>query len=421
LPRARTSNGKGIAEERDSQEISAFNRPLGVDTACFEGLLTMATIHKSFEIQPVLGAAVPAVASFIHRWHADREGSLSLQRIERRLQWLLIENPLTTDVSHHGFCIRDDSGVIRGLDLSFPGAFLAGDQRLLGLCSGSYFVEPQAQGMGFFLFKKYLNSSGYSFFFATTCSAASSPIWQKSGASAVPDSEMEYILPLKLDVMIPAFLSTRTSSRLAAGIARTFGRCANLILHLLAQGSGKLTVERCQDWEKLSELFRRHRSKNLITTERSAQFLQWRYGPGSPNHPPDIYVFRDQLGNEGWFSLGKMIRRRHQVLVRGCVLLDAIWPREKMSFRDILPAILQHIPSKADAIFFRSRPGLDYSKCNRLIIPRRLDTRHWVMTRKGGARLQVAALDLVIADGDSAWTNSILGELDHFWPGDGES
>jgi len=364
---------------------------------------------KTFEIQPILGSAVPAVASFLHRWHADRGGGLSIQRIERRLQWLLIENPLTTDVSHHGFCIRDDSGVIRGLLLSFPGAFLAADQRLLGLCSGSYYVEPQARAMGFFLFKKYLNSLGYSFFFSTTCNAASAAIWHKSGASAIPDSETEYILPLKLDVMLPAFLAARTSSRLVAGTARTFGRCANSMLRLFAQKSGKLTVERCRDWEKLSELFRRHRSQNLITTERSAQFLQWRYGPGSPNHPSDIYIFRDQLGNEGWFSLGKMIRRRHQVQVRGCVLLDAIWPRGKMSFRDILPVVLQLVPSEADAIFFRSRSGLDYNKYSHLIVPRGLDApRAWVMTRKGSARLQVSALDLVMADGDSAWSDSIL-------------
>ena len=372
---------------------------------------------KGFEIQPVLDSAVPAVASFIHRWHADRDGSSSIQRIESRLQWLLMENPLTTDVSHHGFCIRDDSGVIRGLLLSFPGAFLAADQRLLGLCSGSYFVEPQARAMGFFLFKKYLNSFGYSFFFATTCNAASAAIWQKSGACAVPDSETEYILPLKLDVMLPALLAARTSSRLAAGTARTFGRWANPMLHFFAQGSGKLTVERCRDWEKLSALFRRHRSQNLITTERSAQFLQWRYGPGSPNYPSDIYVFRDELGNEGWFSLGKMIRGRHQVQVRGCVLLDAIWPRGKMNFKDILPAILQLVPSEADAIFFGPRSGIDYGKCSRLIIPRRLEAPTvWVIARKGNARLQVSALDLVIADGDSAWSDSSLGELDHFCP-----
>ena len=371
---------------------------------------------KKFEIQPVFGSAVPAVASFIHRWYADQDGCSSIQHLESNLQWLLIENPLARDVSHHGFCIRDDLGVIRGLLLSFPAVFLAEDQRLLGLCSGSYFVEPQARALGYFLFKKYLNSSGYSFFFATTCNAASAAIWQKSGASAVPDSETDYMLPLKLDVLLPAFLPARISSRLAAGTARTFGWCADQMLHLFAPGSRELTVEHCRDWEKLSELFRRNRSQHLITSERSAQFLRWRYGPGSPNYPSDIYVFRDQRGNEGWLSLGKMIRGRHQVQVRGCVLLDAIWPRGKMSFRDILPVILQLVPSDADAIFFESRSGLDYGKCSRLIIPHRLEApRVWVMTRKGSARLQASALDLVSTDGDSAWSDRSLGELDHFW------
>jgi hypothetical protein len=374
-----------------------------------------------FKIQPVLSSAVPEVASFIHRWHADRDGSSSIQSIERRLHWLLVENPLTTDISRHGFCVQDDSGVIRGLLLSFPSAFLAADQRLLGLCSGSFFVEPQAQAMGFFLFKNYLNSLSCSFFFSTTCNAVSAAIWQESGASAVPDSDREYILPLKLDVMLPAFLAARTSSRPVAGTARTFGRCVNPMLHLFAQRSGKLTVEHCRDWGKLSELFHRTRSQNLITTDRSVQFLQWRYGPGSPNHPSDIYVFRDQLGNEGWFSLGKVIRGRHQVQVRGYVLLDAIWPRGKVRFRDILLAILQLVPPQADAIFFRSRAGLDYGNCSRLIVPHRLDAPSvWVMTRKGSPPLQASALDLVIADGDSAWFDTALGEIDHFWPANAE-
>jgi len=138
----------------------------------------------------------------------------------------LLENPVTTDASRHGFCIRDTSGVIRGLSLNFPGAFLVGDQRLLGLGSGSFLVERQARTGGLYLFKSYLNSPGYSFFFATTCNAKSAVLWEKLGGSAVPDSETEYILPIKLDVLLPAFLTGRTSSRVAVGIARTFGRCA---------------------------------------------------------------------------------------------------------------------------------------------------------------------------------------------------
>ena len=365
---------------------------------------------KKVEIQPVLGAALPEVAHFLHSWHAHRdqaspiehlvrEDSPSIERRLRWLQWLLAENPLTGAATPYGLCARDASGVIVGLLLSFPGAFLAGDQRLLGLGSGSFFVEPPARTLGFYLFKRYLNSPGYAFFFSTTCNANSGALWAKLGACTVPNSDVEYVLPLKLDVMLPFFLAGRTSSSLAAELARLVGRCANPVLQLLARRSAELTVEPCRDWEKLAELFRRHRSAHRITTDRSTVFLQWRYGPSSHNHPFDICVFRDKLGNEGWFSLGSIIREPQTI--RGRVLLDAIWPRERMSFRDILPAILRRVASKADAVFFQPRPGLDYGECSRWVIPCRLEApKVFAIPRKGGAPFAASALDLVPADGD---------------------
>jgi hypothetical protein len=354
-----------------------------------------------FEIQPVLSSTLPDVAGFLRRWRDNRAEGSSGQHsayedslgIERRLRWLLVENPVVKGGSPHGYCIRDRLGDIRGLTLSFPAAFLAADQRLLGLCSGSFFVEPQARTLGYHLFKKYLSSPGYSFFFATTCNASSAALWGKLGGCAVPTSETEHILPLRLDVMLPAFVAARTSSKVASEIARIFGRCANPILQLLARQSSELAIEPCRDWQKLSELFRRHRSADWITTDRSAEFLQWRYGQTSPNYPCDIYWFRDKRGNEGWFCLGNVIRG-HQGQIRGSVLLDAVWPREKMSFRDILPEILRLVGSEADAVFLRPQPGLDYGECSRWIIPHRSEApRVFVITRKGNPLLPMASLD----------------------------
>jgi hypothetical protein len=359
---------------------------------------------QRFEIQPVLDSTLPDVAGFLQRWrgnqdegflhHAAREDSLS---IERRLRWLLLENQVARDGSH-GFCVRDQMGVIRGLTLCFSGAFLAADQRMLGLCSGSFFVEPQARMLGFYLFRRYLSSPGYSFFFATTCNATSAALWGKLGGSAVPNSEMEYILPLRLETLLPALVTGRVASE----IARVFGQCTSPLLRHLERRPAELTMEPCRDWQKLSELFRRHRSTDWITTDRSAEFLQWRYGQNPLQHPCDVHLFRDKRGNEGWFSLSHMMRGR-QGQIRGSVLLDAIWPREKMSFRDIFPLIMQLVSTKADAIFLRPRLGLDYGECSRWIIRRRLEAPQvFAITRKGDPRLAVGSLDLVFADGDSA-------------------
>ena len=207
---------------------------------------------KHFETQPVVGATLPEVARFLHSWDARRGLGSPIERlvredplsIERRLRWQLIENPRTGEASQHGLCIREASGSIVGLLLAFPGAFLAGDQRLVGLGSGGFFVEPHARTLGFHLFKRYLQTPGYAFFFSTTCNAESGALWKALGACAVPKSDTEYVVPLNLDVMLPAFLAARTSSAVAAGIARVVGRCAGPVLQLLGRKPAELTVTR---------------------------------------------------------------------------------------------------------------------------------------------------------------------------------
>jgi hypothetical protein len=364
-----------------------------------------------FEIEPLQGSALGDVATFLQRWQRQPDQESSIQDTvqedvldaERRLRWLLVDNPLARHVSQHGLCIRDASGALMGLLLSFPGAFLAGDQRRLGLGSGSFFVEPPTRGLGFYLFKRYLNSPGYSFFFSTTCNANSTPLWMTAGGGAVPNSDTEYVVPLKLEVMLPAFLTRSTSSTLAADIARVFGRCADPVRQLLTRPSGELVVEPSVDWEKLAALSRRHRQARWITTERSAAYLEWRYGPHAHNQPFDICVFRDKRGQEGWFALGTVLRGR-QRQIQGCVLLDAVWPREAMGFRDVLWAILQRVAFKADAIFLQPRPGLDYGECGRWIMPCKLEAPRIVaLGRRGEAPLEIESLDLVPADGDGAF------------------
>jgi len=314
---------------------------------------------------------------------------------------LLLENPLATGSLPHGFCVRDDSGAIRGLTLGFPVAFLAGDQRLLGRCCGSLFVEPPAQTLGFYLFKREVSLPGCSFVFSTSCNTNSAKLWQLNGC-AVPNSDLEYIFPLRLDALLPALLAARTESGVASAMARMFGWCGNPILQLLGRHSAGLTIEPSRDWEKLSELSRRHRTKDWITGDRSPEFLEWRYGRSSDPRPAGVYLFRDKRGNEGWFSLGNAIRGRLG-RIQGAVLLDAVWPLEKISFQEIFPGILQMVAGQADVLSFLPRAAIDYGQGSRWLIQRRRAApTAFVVNRGGNARYTAALLDLVCADGDSA-------------------
>jgi hypothetical protein len=184
--------------------------------------------------------------------------------------------------------------------------------------------------------------------------------------------------------------------------ARAVGRAVNPVLRLLARKSVDLVVEPCRDWGKLAALFRRHRDAASITTDRSTAYLAWRYGRGAHNGPFDICVFRDQAGHEGWFVLGNVVRGR-QKQIRGCVLLDAIWPRSHIGFGDMLRAVVQVAEAKADAIFVQPRPRLRDDECSRWMIPCRLESpKVFAVPRRGGAPVTLSALDLVPADGDGA-------------------
>jgi hypothetical protein len=364
-----------------------------------------------FEIQAVRDVALSDVAEFLYRWHGNREDPPSsravprnAKSIEQCLHWLLVENPVQDVTPHYGFCARDDSGVIRGLSLNFPNAFLAGDRRLVGLCSGSYYVEPQVRTAGFFLFKRYLEFAGYSFHFATTCNANSGKIWEKVDGAPMPNSETEHILPLRFDVMVPTFIGGRLLNGMAAGMGRALGRCGNFVSGLLQRRTSRLRVEPCRDWDRLAELSRRHRPRELITADRSVPFFEWRYGQNSPNHLADVCLFQDAHGNEGWFALGeRMLGRDGQV--RSAMVLDAVWPRSRMHPREILPAMIERASGWADAIFFSPRPGMDFRECSRLIVPRRFEApRVWAKALEGTG-FDLASLDVVSADGDSGWSN----------------
>jgi hypothetical protein len=355
---------------------------------------------ERYEIEPILSPALASVSQFLHKWRRNeleespgqhlRENSLG---IERRLRWLLLDNPVSVEGAPLGYCLRDGLGEIRGTTLFTPAAFLTDDQRLLGLCSGSFFVEKPARSMGFYLLTKNFSARGYGFYFATTCNSDSAELWKKVGGCPLPSSGIEYFLPLKPDVLIRAFVSARTSSEMAAKIAQRCGVWVNSILRQFTLRATQLTLEPCQDWEKLSELSRRNRPAGHIESDRSPAFLEWRYGPGSPHYPCGIYLFRDERGNEGWFALGHLVRGE-QGHIRGSIVLDAIWPREKIAFDSVFREIVRMAAPGSDAVFFRRQPGLDYREyCRWVMVHRFPAPRGFIKMPKGAPALSPHALD----------------------------
>jgi hypothetical protein len=360
---------------------------------------------QRFEIRPLLETDIPRAAEYVTRWSAPQMGAAPQKRgrssTENRIRWLIHENPLVGD-GPLGYYVQDGVGTMMGLVLCFPNAFIGEDRRFVGLCSGSFFVEPAARMSGFILFRKYLANASRDFFFSTTCNTQSGALWSKLGAASVPNSEFEYILPINSGVMLPAFVEGRGLASSVLKVAEMTGRALRPFLKPLQRMRSALPTERCRDWDKLSDLSYRHRAPKYLTAERSVQFLRWRYGAGSPDRSAEVCVFRDGRGNEGWFSLVSTTRGRHGQ-IRGVLLLDAVWPRERIEFQQIFAAILDcpRVRS-ADALFLHPRLGVDYTRCGRLLFRRRLEGPTCYV-RAGQKEVPASALDLAASDGDSGF------------------
>lgn len=361
------------------------------------------------EIESVGARHLASVARFLASWHendVEDDGerafrTLDPSRIQRQLEWRLVRNPARGSDSDLGYYVRNEGGEIIGTILTFPARFLLGDRALAGLCSSCFFVRPEARLEAFLIFKKYLTAPRYDFYFGTTCSSYSGKLWQKLRGLPVPGSQFEFILPFRTGTLLEALADSKRLHRNWGTLARIIGYGTDTLRTELIKKPRRLTSQKTADWEHLASLSKRHRRAELLTTERSVEFLMWRYEWCTAIPPHQVYSFKDSQGNEGWFSLGRVARgRRGQV--RGAILLDCVWPREKIKLLDIVTLAADICSSECDALFLSARPGIQYANLRQMTIRRRLDgPQSFTLAANSSNAIDSNIFDFVPADGDS--------------------
>ena len=288
-------------------------------------------------------------------------------------------------LSIRAFAFAMLSGVLMGIVLSFPAHF---SPEISGFSASvrAVFRRATSAGAGILPVQEVPELPGLLvLLFPPRATQNSAPLWEAVGARAVRIPTRNTCSPSNSKSCFRPFLPR--GRRMPSPRA----------LRVSSAGS---PIPSCS----FSRGSRRSSSSSLVATGGSSRSCFAATGPrtGSPRTDRlntcngdmgrarttarfDICVFRDRRGHEGWFSLGNIVRGR-QRQIRGCVLLDAIWPPAHMSFRDILPAIVQLAASKADAVFFQPRPGLDYGECSRWIIPCSLERRKSLLSPERTAR-----------------------------------
>jgi hypothetical protein len=315
-----------------------------------------------YAFKPIVEEDLPDVAAFLfeQREITSRTDWTQARPVEDDLRWLL-DNPHLRPELNHGETLRGPEGKIFGMILAVPRMYQLGDQRLLGLAAGNFYVDASVRLQGFFMLKRFLGTQGVEFCYANSCNRQSAPLWAKCGAALVPESDVEYLFPFNLGSLAEEWAIRKELPTAVHRVLRTIGPLASLVAAPRCPVN-RFTLEKCLDLECLAAIAARNRNPQWLQPERSVPYLRWCYGTAigsgeSEGGDQVVYRFADQEGLEGWFAL-TFDRRGRNNQIRSARLVDAVWPNERLSFTDVLPAVIAAARPRSDLLSIRGRVGL---------------------------------------------------------------
>ncbi len=329
----------------------------------------------SYAFKPIFEDDLPEVAAFLYEQQSatSREDWSQARPQGDDLQWMTC-NPDHRPEMPFGETLRTADGKIAGMIIAVPRPYRLGDTTLVGLAAGDFYIDAAARMQGFFMLRRYFKLQHGDFWFANSCNRQSGPLWAKCGAMLVPESDVEYVFPLKLGPLAEELAIRKQWPGAVRRLLGSLGPGADIIAALRIPGN-RFQISYCSDLEKLSELAARCRNPRLLQPDRSVAHLKWQYGD-PPETPQDgqtrqIFTFSDRSGAEGWFALG-FDRRGREDQIRTARLLDAVWPEDRLSFTAVLPAVIAAARGNIDLVSIRGRVGLKLNENARGFRRRRL-------------------------------------------------
>lgn len=315
---------------------------------------------ERFRVDDILEQDLPEVADFLVNVPRENPSTSAVERIPDtvesllpRLRWRLAENPMRSADSKFGQCLRTQTDEIAGVCLQFPSAFRLGDDRLVGLCGGSFFVSAMARLQGLFMMLRFMKAPGADFAFSTTCNETSATLWDKLGGRPVPDSQFEYLLPIRYGPLAEEVVLRKTSSVTFANLAAL---PLKLVAPLLTPGHKKAlaAVRPCEQWDTLASLAEQNRNPDVLTCDRSSDYLRWRFQLSPERDQTRIFCFENEAGDEGWFALRRSLRgMRRQIHTE--TVIDLVIPKSGIQIEAFLGTLLELRNRQTDTIVLQGR------------------------------------------------------------------
>ena len=207
------------------------------------------------------------------------------------------------------------------------------------------------------MFRKYLATPGYDFYFGNTCNTNSIALWQNCKGHVVPNSDIEYLILLKPAAIFEELVLRKNKPYLKP-LARLAGHLAGCFTTW--RRNVDLEVTPASSHEQLAKIAETVCIDTLVTTDRSVKYLKTRYPnltQTADKSQPQIFVIRASQKPCGWFVIDQSKRGKNQQ-INAARVLDVVWQRDQITLKQILKAIASSLDPSIDMISVRARPGI---------------------------------------------------------------
>lgn len=248
-----------------------------------------------------------------------------------RFDWQFRSNPWREDKTFGNAVIDGDQVVGYHFVNAQPIRVTEGTGR--GLFGMNLYLDPAFRSslVGLMLFKLFFSIANYDYYLTTTANPVTERIFRLLGAKGSLDGSHSWIKVLRPFTIVPAVLERAVTrgEKQSRAEARTWTPARNGPLEPAPAWESEEVMDA---YEEISEFWMKIHSAFSLSTERSADFLRWRYGPGAPANQQ--IILRDASGKmRGWYSF-RVGHRGDRFGVRLGMLLDFLTdPTDTMAVR----------------------------------------------------------------------------------------
>ena len=267
---------------------------------------------------------------------------------ERRLRWLLLENPARTPDVPLGWCIRDAGRKIVGALLCVPFRVSARGVTRTALMSCKFFVDEPYRGAGLVPFRSYLKLGGQYPLFCTSANAVSGELFAGAGGYAIGGTDHAMLGIARHAPLAEEWLFRRTGrsvlSRVGALPARLLpGRS-------IGRAEGELRSLASAEEVVALDL---PPPGDAIAVVRDHSYLRWRYFWGESAN--EVFCFRGVAATPRMVVVNQ-VRSGHRSQIRVLNVPDVWPPLDADSAPRLTRLLWQRYRGHFDALWLRSQP-----------------------------------------------------------------